>query len=94
MKSFVANDVWAAKLRNLKAIGEFRDTDGRFLGYFTPALTGTNEDESYAQALTKTDPERMARAKADRSPGVTTAEVFEFLHWLEAKLESKTCASP
>ncbi len=90
MRTIIANEEWTQRLLSVEQIAEFRDGSGRFLGYFTPQLTGTDENEIYARALAKADPERLARAHADLSPGVPLAGFFDFLQTLEAR----TCASP
>ena len=83
MPTITADTAMATQLAGAKGISEIRDSDGRFLGVFTPVTM--EEAKLYLHARLTVDPAEIRAAKARKGKTYTTAEV---LARLESLVES------
>jgi hypothetical protein len=82
MIQVTADESVKALLGTLEQAAEIRDDGGTLLGYYTPAKV---EAERLRQKIrAEFDPEEIARRKASKERGLTTAEVLEYLRSLGA----------
>jgi hypothetical protein len=75
MNTITADSSLQHSLAQLPGLTEVRDSDGKVLGYFSPASHGS--PEAYAQAAAHFNPEEMKLRKAANDKGHTTDEVLK-----------------
>ena len=80
MVTITADESLSRRLAELKETAELRDAEGRLLAYVTPPEVR----EFYRQAREHFDPAEKERRKLSREPGITTKELLDHLHSLEA----------
>ena len=81
MITLMADETMLAILAQAKELAEIRDASGKVIGFFAPiALPQAGQ---YANAAAHIDPAAIQRAKEEKGPGRTTAEVLENLKSLE-----------
>ncbi|HUG67718.1 MAG TPA: hypothetical protein VMM76_08195 [Pirellulaceae bacterium] len=82
MNTVTADSSLQQSLGLLNGLTEFRDSQGRVIGYFSPA-DADNSAAAYTQAAAHFDAEEMKRRKLSGEKGLTTAEVLDHLKSLE-----------
>lgn len=82
MNTVTADSSLQQSLNVLSGLTEIRDSQGRVIGYFSPATTDKSA-AAYAQAAAHFDVEEMKRRKESGETGLTTVEVLEHLKSLE-----------
>ncbi len=82
MNTVTADSSLQQSLDVFSGLTEIRDSNGRVIGYFSPA-TPDKAAAAYAQAAAHFDAEEMKRRKDSRDKGLTTAEVLDRLKSLE-----------
>jgi hypothetical protein len=83
MNALTAEPNLADFLRQAKAITEIRDSEGKYLGMFTPG--DPREVRLYLQAWFTTNPAELERRKNTPHQVFTTDEVLKHLESLEQK---------
>ena len=81
MTSVTANEAVLAVLGSVKELTEIRDPSGKVIGFFAPIAV--EHAQHYANAAARIDPAAIQRAKEEKGPGRTTAEVLQHLKSLE-----------
>ena len=81
MTSLTADAAMAAVLGQVNELAEIRDASGKVIGFFAPVAI--EHARNYANAAAHFDPEEIKRAKEEKGPGRTTAEVLSRLKSLE-----------
>ena len=77
MNKIVADAALNQSLIKLDGLTEFRDDDGRVLGYFAPACH--ESAAMYVEAAAHFDPDEMQQRKESHAKGCTTSEVLDRL---------------
>lgn len=81
MQQLTPDQLSITQLRQVTDAAEILDEAGQIIGYFTPA--SASDDDFYARAIARVDPDEIARRKADNRKGSTTAEILARLKAME-----------
>jgi hypothetical protein len=68
---------WQQLFINVDGLAAVHDSDGKLLGYFSPATS--SKAAAYAEAAAHFDPAEMKRRKSSNEREYSTAEVLEHL---------------
>jgi len=82
MNIVTADSTLQQSLDVFSGLTEIRDSQGRVIGYFSPATTD-KVSAAYAQAAAQFDAEELKRRKQSGDKGLTTTEVLDQLKSLE-----------